>query len=531
MPEHSQSMDGVAAVVADARRKGVTFWTERGALHYRAPRGALSQEDKGKLDALSGQITAFLKRSDPRFVTIPALGRRHATDRVPLTGSQLEHWHKNCLGHQPTRRSVASATRICGKLDSAVLQSSVEEIVQRHEALRTRIVVAAGSPVQLISDAVAYEFASDDLSAMSPPAREMTVERLMHELILQPVYVHTGPLFAIRLVKLDDDEHVFITVMEHSISDAWSRSILLRDIFGAYGRLARREVPFLPPIPVQFPDYAVWLGRLSDNPQWLQRQSRYWQERLRDCTALQLPRDGYAPAAPRSAWARVPVRIDFDLKRRLETWCRSRRTTLAMAGFTAFAALSLRWSGASDAVISYQSDGRFVPLVNETIGYFATLLNLRIELAQADTASSFLGRVTDEYCSAYDHVGFKLVRAQSPPPAFAGNPAFNWVPQAVIGAGSPPDPTPGIALSPYPFSYPMPTDFDADHEPSMLLFEHREEVAGSVSFPLSRFTVDSMQAFCDDFLTYLRAFVSDPGLRLNDVALAARLSGSATIDS
>src|SRR5262249_7763103 len=150
----------------------------------------------------------------------------------------------------------------------------------------------------------------------------------------------------------------------------------------------------------QFVDYA---GRQrAEHSQWLDEHVGYWRDRLGGCRRLRFPEECDAQAPVRSGWGIVPLRIGGDLRRLLNQWSKSQRTTLVISVFTAYIALVLRWCGTSEAVFQFQSDGRDPETVN-TIGCFTSVLYLRVALHEEDRFADLLQRVTQEYCSAYEH--------------------------------------------------------------------------------------------------------------------------------
>jgi hypothetical protein len=262
---------------------------------------------------------------------------------------------------------------------------------------------------------------------------------------------------------------------------------------------------------------AVWQHRTHNL--WLQRHYGYWQKRLAGCGRLRFPQDS-SFIEQAGGWGSLPVRIGSSLKAQLQRWCRSQGTTLAMSVFTAFVALVLRWCHDSDAVIRYQTDGRSSPLVANTIGYFAAVLNLHIEMNEGDTFLDLLRRVIGEYYNAHEHADYSFIDAQVPRPDFTRNPGFNWVPEnneVVTGECAPLSGE--LAVSKVPFAFPAPRAHDGDYEPSILLFERRDEIDGILCFPLSRFSCRTMERFAANLVGFVAAIAHESQQRIADVSL------------
>lgn len=512
------STDTIDDVLGAVREKGVRLWSENGQLHYKAPKGALTQEEIARLRVSKDQIILHLERAAAAQIAEPRAEPRRWLDHIPLTFSQLAHWNLYRLNERPAIRQVASATRLRGWLNVDALQKSVAEVVRRHDALRTRIVVMNGTPTQVISESSDHELRVDDLTALSGTRCEVEIERRIEQFILESVDVAIDPLFAALLLRLRDDEQVLVVAMEHMISDMYSLNILLRDLFTVYMQALKGRAFSLPEIPVQFPDYAVW--QRNSQRLWIEKQGAYWDQRLTGCKRLRFPVDKDLPTATRVGWGTVPIQIGSDLKAELREWCRLKRTTLVMSVFTAYVGLVLRWCDASEAVFKYQSDGRFSPRIENTIGSFAAALYLRIRLLEDDSFVDLMNRAAEEYCRAYEHADFSYMAAQVPRPEFTGNPAFNWVPQvSKIDLSGLDGSENTIKCFPVHFAHPMLKKLDMDNEPTIVLHDTDNEVIGGVHFPLNRFSVNTMERFARNFLVFVGALLRQPNGRVKETVL------------
>jgi len=499
----------VAAVLGRLRSKGVQLWARGGQLQYRAPKGALSRQEIEELGRMSDQMLMLL---DERSTT----GRTLHGLRAPLTFSQLAHWRLHKLAERPSVRQLAAATRLRGRLRADVLRQAWIGLIERHDALRTRVVVEDGVPMQEVGASADVDLPVEDLTTLAEPARHAAVSRLLNDLIMEPIHPATVPLIAARVAKIGADEHVLMIAMEHMISDASSMSILLRDLLSMYEALTQGRSPSLPRIPVQLADHAIWQQRM--HPSWLASHGAYWARRLDGCQRLRFPRHGLA-SGRRAGWSYVPVHIDRTLKAGLQEWCRTRRTTLVMAVLAAYVALVMRWCHVVDTVVRFQTDGRFHEQVEHTIGYFASVLHLRVAIRGSERFIDVLGRVTEEYCNAHEHADGSYIDAQEPRPPYARNCAFNWVPQARSASDLPRDRATLVTES-MDFDSPVLREREKDSEPVLLLYEREEEITGGVYFPLDQFALADMQRFGQDLLGFLQAMLRDADQSIWDSALS-----------
>lgn len=499
----------VRDVLQAMRGKGVRLWAENGRLRYQAPKGAVTPDEIECLRAARGEIAALLEDST---TPTPAVGE------APLSFSQLTHWRLYRLDVRPAIRQIVSATRLDGDLDVDALRTVLDALVQRHEALRTHIVAGRNEPVQSIAATGTCEFQIDDLTEFPREQLDAEIARRIARHIMEPIDIASGPLFGARLLRLGDRDHVLVLAMEHMISDAFSMGILVREIFSSYGQVVTSRSIELPPVPVRFADYAA--RERKQRTTWLDAHESYWRERLVGYGRTHFPDDDGALLMHRSGWGFVPITIGSDQRAALREWCRSRQTTLAMSVFTAFVALVLRWCDCRDSVVQYQSDGRTNPDVENTIGYFSSVLYLRLAIDRRTTFADLLRHVTTEYCNAHGHADSSLLMAELPRPAFTRNALFNWVP-----LGSPPVPqeldgTPHeLSATPVRFPHPMLETVEWDFEPTVLLYDTGEEIVGKVSYPRSRMLPQTMERFARNFGRLVEMMTTQPDVRVMSIEL------------
>jgi hypothetical protein len=385
--------------------------------------------------------------------------------------------------------------------------------------LRTRIVVIDGVPTQEIGEPSDHELEVLELTALVEEQREIEVKDLMDRLIFQPIDVRSDPLFKTWLLRLDDEDYVLIAAMEHIISDGVSKGIFLRDLLDAYVQVCSGRGFSFPGIPIQFPEYA--LSQRSAEKAWAEKHKAWWTEHFSGCQRLRFPADERLAAAGntgRQGLGFAPFHIGKELKMRLLEWCRQKRTTLAMGVFTAYAGFVLHWCNASDAVLLYETDGRFSPRFQNTIGYFASRLYLRTKIIDEDRFVDLMSRLTREYCDALEHADNSLIEARLPAPEFTGNTCFNWL---VQDPGSDhfdlASPQHGISCSHIFFEKRTIADLDMDHEPMIGLLEGEDGIRGYLQFPFSRFCAETMEEFTQHFLIFVRTLLAKPDSRLKDI--------------
>lgn len=464
-------------------------------------------------DTLSRPRTA-----EGNFHPSKLLQPRRPIDPVPLTFSQLTYWHSFRLHERPSVRQIATATRIHGRLNIEVLRQSIEDLLARHEVLRTQIVVLDGVPMQEVSASVGFNLEVYDCTNLSKESSENEILRLINQLILEPVYVATDPLFCARLAKVGFNEHVLFVAMEHMVCDMYSMNIVLRDLTSIYDQALTRHIPSLPSILVQFADYAVW--QHSTHELWMRKHGSYWKERLSGCKRLRFPRDRNHSTANKEGWGTVIFKIDADLKSQLRERSRVRRTTVVMSVFTAYVALILRWCNAPDGVFLYQSDGRANAKVLNTVGFFSFGVHLRIELSHGDCFFDLLNRITKEYCRACEHADSGYLQSQPPSSDLAHGPSFNWHPRESRIDSCQGDRKTAITCSGIRFRNPVVDRFNMDYEPMVTFTDLEEEIIGTLNFPLRGFSAETMESLGRTLLAFINVMLTQPEKRIADISVS-----------
>jgi hypothetical protein len=341
------------------------------------------------------------------------------------------------------------------------------------------------------------------------------MQSLIEKAIMEPVDVASDPLYTIRLIRLQQEEHVIVVAMEHIISDAHSMTVLIRELMLAYAAISRGDAPSMTVMSPGFLQHALGqrnaLNAASEN-----EQARSDDDRLR-CKLARLP----ARAAPGDelGWGTVPIIIEGKMQDKLLSWCRRHQTTPSIAVFTTYAALILRWCKASEAVIGYQSDGRVDHRMIDAIGCFSTTLYLLVSAVEEDDFRSLMHRIKHEYCQAYERPDSSCIDTQVMRTELTRSPVFNWIPASSTVSHEVCGSEGELTLSPIVFAHPMLRTLELDSEPVVMICDKGAKMIGEVSFPLRRFQVCTMERFAGNLMTFVQLLVEDAPTRIKDISL------------
>ncbi|MFN9547063.1 MAG: condensation domain-containing protein, partial [Cyanobacteriota bacterium] len=230
---------------------------------------------------------------------------------LPLSFAQRRLWFLAQLEGPSATYNIPLALHLAGALDAAALRAALNQLVARHEVLRTTFVAVDGEPVQRIGPATDARFLliEHDLRATTDGQAELA--RWLEREASAPFDLEKGPLVRGRLLRLAEGEHALLLTMHHAITDGWSLGVLGRELGALYDALRRGEADPLPALPIQYADYAVWERQWVAQEQ-LQGQAAYWREALEGAPVLlELPTDRPRPAEQDYIGAMVPV-VDRD---------------------------------------------------------------------------------------------------------------------------------------------------------------------------------------------------------------------------
>jgi amino acid adenylation domain-containing protein/non-ribosomal peptide synthase protein (TIGR01720 family) len=344
----------------------------------------------------------------------------------PLSFAQERLWFLEQLEPGTPFYNIPGAVRLRGGLRPEVLTPALAELVARHGALRTTFGDHDGRPYQVIAPAVAVGLPLIDLTALPPAAREVEVELLVTAETRRPFDLARGPLLRVALYRLDERDHVLVHTLHHIISDGWSSEIFVREITALYRAFCAGRPSPLPPLPLQYADYAV-AQREQLAGERLEAQLAYWRRQLAGTTGLELPGDRPRPAVETFRGMSRPVHLDAATTRALHALAQRHGATLFMTLLAAFQTLLWRYSGQTDVPVGSPIANRNRRQLEGVFGFFANTLVLRTDLSGSPTFTALLRRVSEVTLGAYAHEDLpfeRLVEELQPERDMSRNPLF-----------------------------------------------------------------------------------------------------------
>ncbi len=412
--------------------------------------------------------------------------------------------------------NISRSFKLTGRPDIGALEQSVNELVRRHESLRTSFSVVDGQPVQVITPSLTITLPIVDLSSIPDAERESAALRLATEEARRPFDLSRGPLLRVTLLRLAEREHCLLLTLHHIVSDGWSLGVLFRELSALYEGFSTGKPSPLVELPLQYSDFAVW------QRQWLagevlERQLAYWKNQLADVSnVLDLPTDRPRPPVQTYRGTRQNLELSQDLTIKLKALSLREGVTLYVTLLAAFQTLLYRYTQRDDILVGSPIAGRNRIEIEGLIGFFVNTLVLRTDLSGDPSFRELLGRVREVALDAYAHQDLpfeKLVEELHPQRNLSHSPlfqvmfAFQNVPMTELSLT-------GLTVNS------LNADRDtATFDLSLLMFEEAKSLNGTIEYNTDLFDSASIIRMIGHFQTLLESIVADPGLPISRLGL------------
>ncbi|MGQ4599743.1 amino acid adenylation domain-containing protein [Nocardia sp. R6R-6] len=443
--------------------------------------------------------------------------------RVPLSYAQQRMWFLNRFDPASASNNIPLAVRLSGELDVAALRRAIHDLVQRHEVLRTSYPEHDGAGSQLVH-AVSEPGAVPEL-----PVSEVTEAELPEHTVAvvgAGFDVTVAPPVRLRLLRVNETEHVLVCVVHHIAADGSSMGPLTADLMAAYSARAAGAAPVWEPLPLQYADYTLWqrdvLGAEADPESILARQIGFWRDRLADVPEkLDLPADRPRPAVFSGRGASYEFKIDAPVHAALNRLAQRHDATLFMVTHAAFAVLLARLSNTTDITVGTPVAGRGDAALAGLIGMFVNTLALRTEVDPAQTFVALLDQVRGQDVSAFGQVEVpfeRLVELLDPVRSSAHHPLFqvmltfqNFAPSTLE--------LPSLNVSALDFTVPV-AKFDLE----LTMVPHEDErtplgIAAALTYSTDLFDEATIAAFAQRLCRILTVVAESPQLAVGEIEL------------
>jgi amino acid adenylation domain-containing protein len=363
---------------------------------------SLTPEMAGMTDARRSLLEKYLQGSPSVApATSRTITRRSPNAPETVSFSQERLWVLDQLLPGSSVFNVPMAVRLHVPIDERLLEDSINEIIRRHEILRTTFVTENGFPLPIVSPNLRIRLTVNDLSNLAAAEAETKGKSLSREAAEHPFDLVNGPLIRASLIRFNPSDQILVITLHHICSDGWSLVLLFEELARIYDARSRGQESPLADLPIQYADYAAW------QRDWLQgknldSQLSYWKEKLGgELPILDLPTDRSRPALQTYPGARVTETISEQLTAAVNQLGRRENVTLFMTLLAAFKVLLYRYSGQSDIVVGSPIANRPQTETERLIGFFLNNLALRTDLSGNPSFRDLLSRVRRTALDAY----------------------------------------------------------------------------------------------------------------------------------
>ncbi|BDI19846.1 hypothetical protein ANSO36C_56480 [Nostoc cf. commune SO-36] len=336
-------------------------------------------------------------------LTVPPILPRSRNAELPLSYSQTRLWFLDQFDPNSAFYNIPIALRLVGSLKVAALEESLQEIIHRHEALRTNFITVDGKPSQIIQTETNWTVSVVDWKHLSTSEQQIASQQLAQQQAIQPFELATQALVRATLVVLSETEHILLMCMHHIVSDGWSMGVFVQELAALYSAYSQGQTSPLAPLPIQYADFALW------QRQWLQgdilqKQLSYWQKQLADAPALlSLPTDRPRPAVQTFAGATQQFELSIELTSKLTKLSQETRGNFVHDAVGSLDTLLYRYTEQEDILVGTPIANRNRGEIEGLIGFFVNTLVLRTDLSGNPSFNELLGRVRQMAMEAYSH--------------------------------------------------------------------------------------------------------------------------------
>ena len=476
-------------------------------------RPELSGSQRAQLEQRLQRARQTATKSPEARSSIP---RRTGEAEIPLSFAQERLWFLDQLEPGTAVYNVCQAVRLKGMLDLVALEKALNEIIRRHEILRTNFVAKDGAAVQVITPARPIHVAVVDLSAWRDGTATEELQRRLQEESRRPFDFTRDLLLRALVVRVSATEHTLMLTMHHIISDGWSIGILFRELSALYTAYCTGETPTLPDLPIQFADFVMWEREAMQGPA-LEKSISYWKGQLGGTLpVLDLPVDHPRSVAPMSRGAAMAVTLPKPLTQALKALGQQEGATLFMTLLAAFQVLLNRWTGQEDIVVGSVVAGRRKVELEKLIGFFVNTLVFRQNLHGSPSFRELLARVRETSLGALAHQDLpfeRLVQELRPDRTLSRNPLFQVM---FVLQNAPMSPTelPRLSLEPIEVDTGT-TKFDL----TLSMMELPQGLRTALEYNADLFEPGTIAGILGCFQNLLEGIVAHPEARISKLPL------------
>ena len=468
------------------------------------------------------EIAVLLEqRGDACAESTPALKRADDAEHHPLSAAQRRLWFMQMHDPDDVSYNSGTALRLRG-LDPLVLEKALQGLLARHESLRTVFTSdKSGRPSQVVLPVPTSAILQHtDLSHLTATNRDEAVARLVESFMCEPYDLATGPLLRCLLVQTASQEHVLAIGMHHIIMDAWSLSVITRDLMKLYALYRDHDTSLtLPPTSLSYVDYAAWQEQFMRSPKF-DEGIKFWQERLVDLDPLELPTDHPRPSVRTGRGGTHVFNIPVPTVAGLKDLEQESGATLFMLLYVGTLLTFARHSGQKDIALGTVTSGRDHVELEHLVGFFVNTIAPRVSIHEDEDVRTLVSRVRDHLLDAFHYadIPFDAVVDAVSPKRDLSRPTLV---QALVSLQNTPAEEGWVLDGVDVEEYPIPRNYSL-FDLSVDFMETNGELTGVVEYDADLFDLETITDFAEHLVTVLQDISAHPERQVRDVPLMSQ---------
>lgn len=502
-------------LLSTLRSLGIKVWVDEKGLRYSAPRGVLTPDLRASLIERKDEVVAFLSEANRSAPLSSGLIEKVSRNgNLGLSFAQERLWFLHQLDSQTSVYNAPVVVRLTGPLNVPALEYTLNEIVRRHESLRTTFAATEGKPAQVISSDASITLRLIDLRSIDGHKAQGLSEALALKETQHPFDLNRGPLLRALLLRLGDEDHIAVLTMHHIVSDGWSMGVLVHEVQAIYAAFSAGLASPVPELDIQYADFAQWQrGWLSS--EGFASQMNYWKQRLGPVPPLlELPTDKPRPEIQTYNGAHHIFGLSPELSRKLKAFSQAEDGTLFMAGLGAFQALLYHYCKQDVITVGTTIANRSRPELERLIGFFANIIIFCADLSGDPSFREFFRRVRRETLDAYMHqdVPFeKLVEELQP------ERNLSRIPLVQVGFSLQNAPMQGFRLPGLEFTQMQLQGNTSKFDLTLVMWEEADEFGCSFEYNTDLFEAPTIAGMADHYTLLLESALADPETKLSSL--------------
>ncbi|HLO87426.1 MAG TPA: amino acid adenylation domain-containing protein [Nostocaceae cyanobacterium] len=453
------------------------------------------------------------QRNNKRITVISSVNRdRH----LPLSFAQSRLWLLEQLNPSSGIYNMPAAVRLVGKLNVEALEKSINEIIRRHEVLRTSFLLENGQLLQVVVPQLQLKIPIIDLQKFPKFARDTEIQRLSIEEYQKPFDLTKSPLLRCTLLHLSAEEYILLFTIHHIVFDGWSIGILIQELSILYTAFIAGQLSLLPDLPIQYADFAAWQRQYLQDEN-LENLLTYWKQQLTNLPVLKLPTKQPREQVKTNRGASYSFVISGTVAQELKQLSQQENVTLFMTLLASFKILLQRYTNQDDIIVGTDVANRNQSELEPLIGFFVNLLVLRTDLSGNPTFQELLQRVRTQILSAYAHQDLpfdELVRELQPERHLN-----NAVPLFQVLFVLQNTPTSDLELPGLTLNLLELETKTARFDLALFLTETKQGIVGKWQYNADLFAEDTITRMTNNWQTLINNIVQQPQNRINTLEI------------